>query len=386
MWFRSIALLVCSLVAFAPLEGRPATQPEHGKLAWFEGGYEAALAKAKAENKLIFIDFWTTWCAWCKRMDRDTYSNELVVKAMGDVICLSIDAESKAGAPIAKQFPIAGYPAMFVVNPDGTLRERISGYLRPGAFLSEMKRVRADQGTLSGLKQAFEADNANLEKRFEYAEKLRQMGATAEADAHVAEIKRLDPERKSMPGRLLRVEEAVSGQIEQLWRENRGAESPLVLEELLRNEEHPRVIYKGRYTLGYIYNGLADLAQVQKQVEAARDYHARSRAAHREAWHACRASERFVFTRELLGTLWWPRRDELGPEDKALALEMIKFLAPTDASEADELELAARAAFLAGEVEQARRFANRCIELEPRSKEFQDLFKDVGGVEEPAVR
>ena len=38
-----------------------ATKADHGKLAWYEGSFEDALKKAKAENKIIFIDFWTEW-------------------------------------------------------------------------------------------------------------------------------------------------------------------------------------------------------------------------------------------------------------------------------------------------------------------------------------
>jgi hypothetical protein len=34
---------------------------DHGKLNWFEGSYEEALAKAAASKQLVFIDFWTSW-------------------------------------------------------------------------------------------------------------------------------------------------------------------------------------------------------------------------------------------------------------------------------------------------------------------------------------
>lgn len=33
----------------------------HGKLNWFEGSYEEALAAAATEQKIIFMDFWTEW-------------------------------------------------------------------------------------------------------------------------------------------------------------------------------------------------------------------------------------------------------------------------------------------------------------------------------------
>ena len=30
-------------------------------IKFFKGTFEEALAKAKAENKLLFVDYWTTW-------------------------------------------------------------------------------------------------------------------------------------------------------------------------------------------------------------------------------------------------------------------------------------------------------------------------------------
>jgi len=59
------SLAVAALMAPPATHAAPAATTialgDHGKIAWFEGSFEQALAKAKAENKLIFIDFWTEW-------------------------------------------------------------------------------------------------------------------------------------------------------------------------------------------------------------------------------------------------------------------------------------------------------------------------------------
>lgn len=66
MLLTSIALAaLMSPPATAVPSGSPsaavATRADHGKLAWYEGSFDDALKKAKAENKIIFIDFWTEW-------------------------------------------------------------------------------------------------------------------------------------------------------------------------------------------------------------------------------------------------------------------------------------------------------------------------------------
>lgn len=53
-----ILQLLAGATLALPMTGTPV---DHGKLPWFEGTYEEVLAKASAENKLVFIDFWTEW-------------------------------------------------------------------------------------------------------------------------------------------------------------------------------------------------------------------------------------------------------------------------------------------------------------------------------------
>lgn len=59
-------LAIASLLSAEPVAIPSAVRPqaaaeEHGKLDWFKGSFEEALAQAKASQKLVFIDFWTSW-------------------------------------------------------------------------------------------------------------------------------------------------------------------------------------------------------------------------------------------------------------------------------------------------------------------------------------
>ena len=38
--------------------------------------------KAQKENKSLFLDFYTSWCGYCKKMDRSTFVNSSVVNTM----------------------------------------------------------------------------------------------------------------------------------------------------------------------------------------------------------------------------------------------------------------------------------------------------------------
>ena len=67
---------------------------------------EEAKKLAQQENKLIFIDLYTTWCGPCKLMKKNTFPDaELGAFFNKTFISLSIDAE-KEGVDLAKQFKI----------------------------------------------------------------------------------------------------------------------------------------------------------------------------------------------------------------------------------------------------------------------------------------
>jgi thiol:disulfide interchange protein len=119
-----------------PVAKPVATQEAPKEIAWFQGTLDEALAKARKENKLVFIDFWTTWCGWCKKLDKDTYTDARVIAAMNEhYVCLSLDAETKVGAPLARRYSVDGYPTLLMLTTDGFVRERIAGYKAPDPFL-----------------------------------------------------------------------------------------------------------------------------------------------------------------------------------------------------------------------------------------------------------
>lgn len=55
---------------------------EEGPVKWLT--IEQAIEKSKTQKKPIFIDVYTTWCGWCKVMDKNTFSDPLVAKQLNE--------------------------------------------------------------------------------------------------------------------------------------------------------------------------------------------------------------------------------------------------------------------------------------------------------------
>ena len=58
---------------------------------------KAAKTELKGNTKLFFIDFYTSWCGWCKKMDRSTFTNSTVAKILNTYyILVKFDAEGSS--------------------------------------------------------------------------------------------------------------------------------------------------------------------------------------------------------------------------------------------------------------------------------------------------
>ena len=85
---RKIVPLIVLFVSF--LAGSASAQ----ELKWYS--FEEAIALSKENPKKILIDVYTDWCGWCKKMDKEAYSNEHLIKYINDKYYpVKFDAEQK---------------------------------------------------------------------------------------------------------------------------------------------------------------------------------------------------------------------------------------------------------------------------------------------------
>ncbi len=64
------------------------------KIHWMS--FEEAVTKSKKEPRKIFIDVYTDWCGWCKKMDRSTFSDPSIVKYVNEnYYAVKLNAESR---------------------------------------------------------------------------------------------------------------------------------------------------------------------------------------------------------------------------------------------------------------------------------------------------
>ncbi|CAD7808976.1 Thiol-disulfide oxidoreductase ResA [Chryseobacterium aquaeductus] len=108
---------------------------------------EEAKKLAQQENKLIFIDLYTTWCGPCKLMKKNTFPNpELGEFFNKNFISLYSDAE-KEGTELAKKFKIVNYPSFLFLDQNGELVQYEYGYYNATQFLNVGQSVLKKKST-----------------------------------------------------------------------------------------------------------------------------------------------------------------------------------------------------------------------------------------------
>jgi len=72
------------------------------KINWMT--WEEVVQKSKVEKKKIFVDIYTKWCGWCKKMDNSTFKNEVIIQYLNDnYYAVKFDAEYKDEITIRDQ-------------------------------------------------------------------------------------------------------------------------------------------------------------------------------------------------------------------------------------------------------------------------------------------
>jgi thioredoxin-related protein len=105
--------------------------------------YDAGLETAKKDKKLVIVDMYTDWCGWCKKLDKDTYSDKDVeAKLTKDFVAIKVNPEkSERNAKLARDFGTTGFPHIVFVDANGKKVSEIDGYLPPAQFLEQLNKI-----------------------------------------------------------------------------------------------------------------------------------------------------------------------------------------------------------------------------------------------------
>lgn len=116
----------------------PAAAPQAGAIAWMNN-LQSGLTQAAQEKKPVMVDFYADWCGWCKKLDKDVYTNPAVIDLARAFVCVKVDTDRDKQD--AEKFRVQGLPTIVFLGPDGKVIETFVGYRDAAAFTSVMTEI-----------------------------------------------------------------------------------------------------------------------------------------------------------------------------------------------------------------------------------------------------
>jgi thiol:disulfide interchange protein DsbD len=110
---------------------------------------DRALAKAKAENKWVLLDFYADWCISCKEMEVNTFGDAEVANELKRFVLLQADVTKNSidNQALLKTFGLFGPPGILLFDPTSQEKkdQRVIGYMPPQRFLDRLKKLSQSQ-------------------------------------------------------------------------------------------------------------------------------------------------------------------------------------------------------------------------------------------------
>ena len=130
---------------------------EHGTLA-------EAFAKAKKENKLIFVDTYTEWCGPCKRLSKEVFPQEKVGDYFNSrFVSIKIDAEKGEGIEFAQKYKIKSFPTLMYLNANGDVMYVTRGFVNADGLIKDAKIAVDPSAQLAALQKRYDEGERDLD-------------------------------------------------------------------------------------------------------------------------------------------------------------------------------------------------------------------------------
>ncbi len=116
------------------------------QIKWLK--FEEAIAANEQNPKMILVDVYTDWCGWCKKMDKETFTDPTVIAHVNENFYpVKMNAEDTkrsfefmgktyTEAQMAASMRVRSYPNFVVIEPKLQNIAQLPGYRTPEQFIT----------------------------------------------------------------------------------------------------------------------------------------------------------------------------------------------------------------------------------------------------------
>ncbi len=144
-------------------------------IRFFEGKWSEALAKAKAEERLIFADAYASWCGPCKRMAATVFTDAQVGEFFNaNFINVKYDMEKPENAEFARQYPVSAYPTLMILDATGKVVQKHVGGLTAEGLIAFAQKALGSASLSQDIEKEYEAGNRDPQLVLRYIRGLNR--------------------------------------------------------------------------------------------------------------------------------------------------------------------------------------------------------------------
>ncbi|WP_422356433.1 thioredoxin family protein [Roseivirga pacifica] len=158
-----------------------------------EKEWKKAFEKAKADNKVVFVDVYTDWCGYCHKLDNEVYTNEQVISYFNEnFINIKFDAETQWGYQKARAYAVDGYPTLLFLTTNEDVYEEIGGFVPSPTLLAYAEEVQSSWAKLPILAAQYERGTISKGETLEYIDALERRDMEKANEVAATYLKGLD--------------------------------------------------------------------------------------------------------------------------------------------------------------------------------------------------
>jgi thioredoxin-related protein len=121
------------------------------QIQWMK--FEEAIALNAKSPKMLLVDVYTDWCGWCKKMDKETFTDPKVVEYINSKFyAVKLNAEDTQRtfefmgrtyneAQMAAAMRVNSYPNFVIIEPKLQNIAQLPGYRQPVEFLAALNEL-----------------------------------------------------------------------------------------------------------------------------------------------------------------------------------------------------------------------------------------------------
>jgi len=160
-----------------------------------------ALVKARAQNKLVFVDCYTEWCGPCKEMARTVFKEDSIADFFNSTfVNVQLDMEKGEGKPAVAKYKIGAYPSFLLLNGSGEVVYKFIGAMPSGEFMAKIREGINPANRIASMNKRYAGGDRSKSLLREYIKAKIEMHEIKDADMVMKEyFDILTPEERVLP-------------------------------------------------------------------------------------------------------------------------------------------------------------------------------------------